>query len=80
MQLFEKALYVLQAAKELTEQEEYFFFYDTSELAAMLSAARTRDPELELDEEIIGYMKDTLRTVTNAVQIVRSAFMELSSL
>lgn len=79
MKTFEKAVYVLQAAKELTEQEEYFFFFDAAELAVMLDAAFLKCPELELDRETIGYMKDTLRTVTNAAGIVRSAFAEIDS-
>lgn len=79
MQMYEKAMYVLQAAKELTEQDGYFFFFDADELAVMLDTAYLKCPDIELDREIIGYMKDTLRTVTNAGQIVRSAFMEIDS-
>ena len=79
MKIFERAVYVLQAAKELTEQEEYFFFFDEAELAGMLEEAYLKYPELELDREIIEYMKDMLRTVTNAGQIVLSAFTEIDS-
>ena len=69
MELLEIAISVLQAAKELTEQEHYFFFVDAAELAGIIQ----KHTEIETDTEIVGCMKDTLRTAANAISIVRSA-------
>ena len=79
MDYFEKAAAVLLAAKELTEQEQYFFFFDAAELETIIDVAYKKCPDMELDTEMIDYLKATLRTVTNAEQIVRSAFMEIDS-
>lgn len=79
MRNIETAAAVVMAAKELTETEGYFFFFDADELSVMLDTIYQKCPSMELDIEIVGYLKDTLRTVTNATQIVRSAVLELDS-
>jgi len=79
MEYFETAAMVVLAAKELTEQEQYYFFYEKEELSEILDKAYRICPDMELDAETCGYLKETLRTVANAVQIVRSACLEIES-
>ena len=79
MDYFTMAAAVVLAAKELTENEDYFFFYSAAALAGTMDTAYTKRPDMELDRETVGSLKDTLRIVTNAAQIVRSACHEIQS-
>ena len=73
---FSEAIATLYAAQRLTKQG-YFFKILPDQIFTILKLTYENYPdELQLDEEVIQGLEETLSTATNSITLVKTAYVE----